>query len=80
MTKPDKIVEKFRKNPASVPYMKIESVLLRLGFTKSYGKGSHIKFFNSIFDITFIISVHKRECKEIYKKEIQKELKNKNLI
>jgi predicted RNA binding protein YcfA (HicA-like mRNA interferase family) len=72
MTRIEKLTDKFLRHPKSLKYREIEQVLLYLGFIKTYGKGSHVKFTHPIFNANIIISIHNNECKKIYKNEIAK--------
>jgi predicted RNA binding protein YcfA (HicA-like mRNA interferase family) len=76
MTKIDKTVSKFLKNPTSLRYSEIEKILLYLGFEKVEAKGSHKKFKHSLLEHDLIIPVHSNECKDFYKKQAAKIVKN----
>ena len=75
MSKKEKLVEKFIKNPTSIKYPDLESVLVYFGFEKILTKGSHIKFKHSQLKQDLVIPVHNSECKDFYKKEAQKQIK-----
>jgi len=65
MTKKEKLVLKFKNNPISLKYIEIENLLQELWFEKINAKWSHIKF------------KHKKlnnDCKDFYKKQLQKTL------
>jgi len=72
MSKQEKLVLKFLNNPASLTFGEIEKILLRFGFEKIQGKGSHIRFKKSDLRIELVFPVHNNDCKEIYKKEAKK--------
>ena len=79
MTKINKKVEKFLRNPASCKYLDIEMILIYFGFEKINAKGSHIKFKHSRLQNDLVIPVHNNECKDFYKLEVKKrfnEIKN----
>ena len=75
MTSKNKLLNKFLRRPESLKYREIEQILLYLGFIKTYGKGSHVKFTHPIFNSNIIISIHNNECKKSYKKEISKTIR-----
>lgn len=75
MTQIIKKVEKFLKNPISVKYSDLENILIYFEFEKINAKGSHIKFKHSQLQRDLIIPVHKNECKDFYKLEAKKRIK-----
>ena len=75
MTVFDKKLESFLHNPKSVSYKDIEKIMIWVGFEKIQAKGSHVKFKNYKREINFVVPVHGGECKDFYKKEIQKIIK-----
>lgn len=72
MTRKDKLLKRFLKNPQSLRYREIESILLDLGFTKRMGKGSHMIFVFHDLNITQVIPLHNNDCDKQYKKRISK--------
>ena len=76
MSRIAKIAKKFLQAPASVSYSDLQKLLLALGFEKIQAKGSHVKFKHRVFEIDIVVPVHNNECKEFYKKDIAKRLKN----
>ena len=52
MSKADKLLARFRQNPRNVRPEELENVLLRLGFTKRAGKGSHRVYTQGRFILT----------------------------
>ncbi|MDQ7009359.1 MAG: type II toxin-antitoxin system HicA family toxin [Candidatus Gracilibacteria bacterium] len=82
MTKKQKIIEKFKNNPGSLKFSEIQTILMNLGFEKIEAKGSHTKFKNKNININndIIIPVHNNDCKDFYKKQTYKILKNNGLI
>lgn len=70
MTRKDKLLKRFLKNPQALRYREIETILLDLGFTKRMGKGSHIIFSHAIFGLKLIIAVHNNDCLIYHKKEV----------
>lgn len=74
MTRIEKKVEQFIKNPASIEYRDLEQVLIRLGFEKIQAKGSHMKFKHARLQKDLIIPVHNGKCKDFYKKEARKRI------
>lgn len=75
MSKIDKKVEKFLKNPTSCKYSDIEIILIYFGFEKINAKGSHVKFKHSRLQSDLVIPVHNNECKDFYKLEAKKKIK-----
>jgi predicted RNA binding protein YcfA (HicA-like mRNA interferase family) len=75
MSKIEKKVEKFLKNPLSFKYADIEIILIYFGFEKINAKGSHIKFKHFKLSRDLVIPVHKNECKDFYKFEVKKRIK-----
>jgi len=76
MTQIDKLLSKFKKGPDSVSYRDLERILLSLGFEKINTKGSHVKFKKEGLISDIVIPVHKNECKDFYKKQTYKQIKN----
>ena len=76
MSKIAKIAKKFLENPTAISYRDLQKILLALGFEKVYTKGSHVKFKNEILNIDIILPVHNNDCKDFYKKDIAKRIKN----
>ncbi|MFH0846238.1 MAG: type II toxin-antitoxin system HicA family toxin [Patescibacteria group bacterium] len=71
----DKLKSKFKNNPASLKYKDIERILIYLEFEKIPTKRSYFKFKHNKLKIDLVIPVHNNECKEFYKKEINKIIK-----
>lgn len=76
MTVFSKLIEKFKKKPESIKFRELEKILLSIGFEKIPTKGSHMKYKKSNFEIDIIIPVHKNDCKDFYKKQTYKIIKN----
>ena len=72
MTNIDKLKNRFKSNPASLKYREVEKILIHLEFEKIPIKGSHVKFKHPKFIIDLVIPIHNNECKEFYKKQINK--------
>lgn len=68
MSQIEKLLARFRKNPASIKYRDIERILLYCDFEKIETKGSHVKFKHSDSVSDIVIPVHNNECKPFYKK------------
>jgi len=75
MSKIEKKVEKFFKNPTSIKYTDLDGVLIYFGFEKINAEGSHVKFKHSQLQHDLVIPVHNNECKDFYKKEAKKQIK-----
>jgi predicted RNA binding protein YcfA (HicA-like mRNA interferase family) len=81
MSSTEKLLYRFLKNPGSMKFKKIETLLFRLGFDKAGIKGSHHSYSYPIVHLTFIIPVHNNDCKLAYKKKIAKSIsENLNLF
>lgn len=80
MTKKEKIFEKFCINPESIKYIELVWILEDIWFQKIQAKGSHVKFKYEKLKNDIIIPVHNNDCKEFYKKQTYKILKNNSLI
>ncbi len=80
MTSVEKIITKFLRDPGSVIYKDIEKILLHIGFEKSQGRGSHVKFSHSNCDQKIIFALHNNDCKKVYKKDTHKMLLKNNLL
>jgi predicted RNA binding protein YcfA (HicA-like mRNA interferase family) len=72
MTQRDKLVDKFLKNPASVRYAQLVTVLEHYGFVQVKAKGSHVKFKHPKLEADLVIPVHNNECKDFYKQQAKK--------
>jgi len=79
MTKKDKLIQKFLKNPTSLHYQEIEKILLKFGFQKIHAKGSHNKFKHPLLQNDLIIPIHNKDCKSFYKKYSAKIVKQYRL-
>ncbi|RME59219.1 type II toxin-antitoxin system HicA family toxin [Candidatus Parcubacteria bacterium] len=67
MSKREKDIEKLRRNPKNVRYAELESILLRSGFEKIPGKGSHTKFV--LGDRILVVPFKKPFLKPLYVKQ-----------
>lgn len=74
MSQIEKLLAQFRRRPESVKYRDIEKILVYLNFEKVYTKGSHVKFKHRNLTADIIIPVHKNECKNFYKRQVQKQI------
>jgi len=63
----EKLLQKFEDRPEVLCYREIEKILFHLGFQKSQGKTSHVKFSHPKCPQVLIFSVHNRDCKKAYK-------------
>jgi len=77
MSKKDKIIKKFKSNPASVSLNELEFTLDLAGFKRISIKGSHVKFKNVADGENIIIPIHNNDCKDFYKKMVYKIIKNR---
>jgi predicted RNA binding protein YcfA (HicA-like mRNA interferase family) len=76
MSQIEKLLEKFLSNPESVKYKELDRILIHLGFMFISTKGSHKKYKHQNFPYDLIIPVHNNECKNFYKKETYKKIKD----
>ncbi|MFA6023766.1 MAG: type II toxin-antitoxin system HicA family toxin [Candidatus Gracilibacteria bacterium] len=67
MTKIEKRLKKFFRNPDSLKYYEIETLLYQFGFQKLEAKGSHTKFILQNPPYRLIIPIHGHDCKPFYK-------------
>jgi len=75
MTKIEKTVRKFLSRPESLPYFEIEKVLGFFGFDLIPAKGSHKKFKHPSLEHDLVIPVHNNDCKNFYKIQASKIVK-----
>jgi len=82
MSRIEKLLRKFLKNPESLKFKEIEKLLLYIGFEKIGINGSHHLFIHPLDSSTHSIPVHNSECKTVYKKKtcklVHKLLQNEN--
>jgi len=76
MSRIEKLLEKFLSYPEKVRYKELDKILIYLGFVLIYTKGSHRKYKHQNFTPDIIIPVHNNECKNFYKREIYKKIKD----
>ncbi len=79
MTKRDKALERFLKNPELTHFRRIEIILENLNFEKAGLKGSHYKFRHKEVKTNLIVPIHHGDCKKHYKRLIAKTIKKKIL-
>jgi predicted RNA binding protein YcfA (HicA-like mRNA interferase family) len=72
MTRIEKLLKKFLKNPTSLRFNQIEKILLRFGFSLISIRGSHRKYRHLEFGHSEIVPVHEGDCPKIYKMRIAK--------
>jgi predicted RNA binding protein YcfA (HicA-like mRNA interferase family) len=72
MSKKDKLVDKFIKNPASIKLAQLLTILEDHGFEIVQAKGSHIKCKHARIPKDLIIPVHDNDCKDFYKIQAKK--------
>jgi len=75
MTKTEKAVQQFLNRPESLRYSEIEKVLKSFGFIIIKAKGSHKKFKHHSLATDLIIPVHNNDCKNFYKIQASKIIK-----
>ncbi len=79
MTQRDKLIQKLCNNPVSLKYAEIEKILIWFGCIKISAKGSHIKFKHPSARFDLIIPVHQNDCKDFYKRNALKYIKDNDL-
>jgi len=72
----EKIIKKFKSKPESIKYRDLDRMLKSLDFILINAKGSHKKYKHLNFLTDIIIPVHNNECKDFYKKQTYKQIKN----
>jgi predicted RNA binding protein YcfA (HicA-like mRNA interferase family) len=76
VTKREKQLEQFLRNPAATPYRVIEKLLIQAGFQKAQAAGSHIKFRHPASQWNLIIAIHGSDCKPYLKKQAAEAIKS----
>lgn len=80
MSRVDKLLKRFISVPTNLKYSDIKTILLHFDFELIDTKGSHIKFKHHNLKSDIVIPVHNNECKNFYKKQILKILKENKFI
>lgn len=80
MTKKEKILEKFLKNPEWIKYNDLEKILEGIWFERVEAKGSHVKYKHRQLNSDIVFPIHNNECKSFYKRQTYKILKNNSFI
>lgn len=82
MTRKQKALEQFLVNPVNCSLFEIEQILLNHECMRITAKGSHVKWKHYNMTRDLVIPVHQNDCKDFYKKEALKFIKEirKNLI
>lgn len=80
MTKKEKLITRFKDNPASLRYEEIRIILLDAWFEEINAKWSHMKFKKKWLSTDIILPLHNNDCKDFYKKQTHKKLYSYNLI
>jgi predicted RNA binding protein YcfA (HicA-like mRNA interferase family) len=75
MTYVEKRIKKFLRDPKKCNYADMVAVLGHFGFTKIQAKGSHVKFKHSRLKSDLIVPVHNNECKDFYKVEARRRIR-----
>ena len=75
MSQIEKLLKKFVGTPSKVKYIDIEKILLSIGFEKIPTKGSHVKWKHRALHNDIVIPVHSNECKNFYKEQVYKQIK-----
>ena len=72
MTRKEKLLKKFLRNPESLRFGEIETLLFNFGYGLVRVKGSHHHYEHDLLEEKLIIAVHNNDCLKIYKKFIVK--------
>ena len=77
MSKKDKLLDKFKKEPPSknLVWGELESLLSNLGFEQLHGNGSRVKFYHK--DKEIVISLHKPHPGNLLKTYVVKIIQDK---
>ena len=70
-----KQIGQFLSKPRKIKYRYLVKILKHFGFRQIYTKGSHVKFKHPKLPSDLVIPVHKNECKDFYKIQAYKQLK-----
>ena len=68
MSKPDKLIERMRRNPKSIRFEEIEALLLGLGFVKRQNRSSHAIFTRGPYQV--VVPFHRPTVKPVYVKVV----------
>ncbi len=79
MTRKEKLLKKFLRNPESLRFNEIEKLLIDLGFKKVGINGSHYRYKHQLSRDLLTFPVHHNNCKRKYKIELAKLIINKLL-
>lgn len=76
MSQIEKLIAKFNTKPESVKFRELDKILKYIGCDSVEAKGSHKKYKHLKVKNDIVIPIHRGECKEFYKKQTQKQVKN----
>ncbi len=79
MTRKEKLLKKFLRNPESLRFNEIETLLISFGFKKVRINGSHHRYKHRLLRDLLTFPVHNNDCKKEYKIELVKLIINKLL-
>ncbi len=80
MTKKEKLIQKFISNPSSLRYKELTNVLKEIGFEEIPAKGSHVKWKHPALTKDLVFPIHNGDCKNFYKEQALKTLKQYQLL
>lgn len=72
MTRKERLLNRFLRNPESLNFKEIEKLLFDFGFTEASMRGSHKKFRHNDLYRSLVIPIHNNDCKNVYKLKIAK--------
>jgi predicted RNA binding protein YcfA (HicA-like mRNA interferase family) len=75
MTRKQKVLEQFLADPVRCSLPEIEQILLTHDCLRITAKGSHVKWKHYNLSRDLVIPVHQNDCKNFYKKEALKFIK-----
>lgn len=79
MTQIEKLLQKLLSRPTTLRYSQIRKLLIHLDFEEVPAEGSHRKFKHPLLEKDIIVPVHNNDCKEVYKKQVAKTIKENEL-
>lgn len=79
MAKKGKLLKKFLRNPESLKFREIETLLLNFGYRLVRVKGSHHHYHHEQLSEKFVFPVHNNDCFKSYKRYLAKFINNKLL-
>lgn len=79
MTRKGRLLKKFLKNPDSLKFRDIETILKSFNYILVRVKGSHYHYHHKRLSEKFVFPVHNNDCFKSYKRHLAKFINNKLL-